>query len=261
MRRTVVFALGLAALPAAGEAKVVSRAIPYQDGETSLEGHLAWDDAVKGKRPGVLVVHEWWGLNDYARKRAEMLAELGYAAFALDMYGKRVTTHPKEAGEWAGQIRQNVEGWRRRARSGLAVLKAQEVVDPSRLAAIGYCFGGSTVLQLAYMGEDLKGVVSFHGALPAYQPGGSGPIRARILVCHGADDSFISAEQIEAFRKALDAARADWQMVHYGGARHSFTNPGADKVGLDDLRYDEKADRRSWTHMRAFLDEVFAKGG
>lgn len=185
-----------------------------------------------------------------------MLAELGYVAFALDMYGEgKTTTHPAEAGEWAGMIRKNVDAWRKRALAGLEILKGQENVDPSRLAAIGYCFGGSTAIQLAYANSGVKGIVSFHGALPAYS--GTGKIAAKLLICHGADDGFIPQEQIDAFRKALDAAGADWHMVYYGGARHSFTNPGADKAGLDGLRYNKAADERSWAHMKRFLAEVF----
>src|SRR5262249_22152623 len=159
----------------------------YKHGDLELEGYLAWDDAVSGKRPGVLIVHEWWGLNDYARRRADQLAKLGYVAFALDMYGKGVLLkHPSEAGGRDTPVRSNVKDWRDRAIAGLKVLKSQEQCDASRLAAIGYCFGGSTVLQLAFTGADLKGVVTFHGALTPPSDDEGKQLKAKILICHGA---------------------------------------------------------------------------
>lgn len=249
---TFVLAAGLAS----GEVK--TKTIEYQHEGEALEGYLAWDDAVPGPKPGILVVHEWWGLNDYARRRARDLAALGYVGFAVDMYGKgKVTEHPKEAGEWAKTITSNVEAWRARAHTGLEVLKAQEGVDPARLAAIGYCFGGATVLQLAYAGEDLAGVVSFHGSLPVASEEDGKRIQCPILVCHGASDAFIPDDRIAQFRNALEAAKADWQMAVYGGAVHSFTNPDADRMGVAGVKYDEDADRRSWADMQQFLDEVF----
>ena len=258
MNRVAILVFLLVIIVDRADAKVQSKTIEYNDGNVALEGYLAWDDAIEGKRPAVLVVHEWWGLNDYARKRADMLAELGYVAFALDMYGKgKVTKHPQEAGAWAGEIRKNVAAWQRRAQLGLDVLRKQEHVDGARVAAIGYCFGGATVMQIAYSGAGVTGVVSFHGSLPPATNEQLKNIRAKILVCHGADDSFVPAERIEAFCKALDEAKADWQMISYGGARHSFTNPDADKAGLDGLRYNKEADARSWGHMKMFLKEIF----
>ena len=254
---TLVFlTTALSAAPVAAEIK--TKPIEYRDGGVALSGHLAWDDAVTGKRPGVLVVHEWWGLNDYARVRAEQLAKLGYVAFALDMYGKgKLTEHPQQAGQWAGEIRKNTKAWQQRARAGLNILRQQPQADNTRLAAIGYCFGGSTVLQLAYGGEPLRGVVSFHGALPAADATQLKALTAGILVCHGANDAFISAEQIETFRAALNKGNADWQMIYYAGARHSFTNPGADRRGIENIKYDPRADRRSWAHMKAYFAEIF----
>lgn len=240
-------------------AEVVTKAVQYNDGDVALEGTLAWDDAFEGKRPGVLVVHEWWGLDDYARGRAEQLARLGYVAFALDMYGKgKITEHPQEAGEWAGIIRKNVAAWQRRALAGLDVLKEHDLVDSQRLAAIGYCFGGATVCQLAYSGAPLKGVVSFHGSLPAPTPEQQPKIAAKLLICHGAADAFVPAPQIAAFQEALEQSGADWQMIYFGNARHSFTNPGADKRGIDGLRYNKLADMRSWRYLQDFFDEIFA---
>jgi dienelactone hydrolase len=243
---------------ASGELK--TKVIDYKDGDTPLRGYLAWDDSIDGKRPAVLVVHEWWGLNDYARGRAEQLARMGYIAFAVDMYGQgKVTTHPQEAGQWAGEIRRNSDGWVRRAKAGLKVLKEQSQTDKDRIAAIGYCFGGSTVLQLAYAGLDLKGVVSFHGALTPATPEQAKDIKAKILICHGAADTFIPDEQVNKFRTSLEEADADYQIIYYANATHSFTNPQAGKAGVQGLKYDPDADRRSWQHMKMFFDEIFAR--
>jgi dienelactone hydrolase len=249
----LLFALGSVA-----QAEVRSRVVEYRDGEVELTGHLYWDDAIDGKRPGILVMHEWWGLNDYVKQRAQMLAELGFVAFAADMYGdNKVTEHAGDASGWMKQITANIEGWQRRALLGLAQLRADELVDPERVAAIGYCFGGATVMQLAYTGADLDGVVSFHGSLPPATPEQAAKIRARVLVAHGEADSFIPAERITQFKQALSEAGVDWEMDVYGGARHGFTNPGADKHGMDNLKYDPVADRRSWSRMQDFFAEIF----
>lgn len=241
----------------AAHAKVVTKTITYKHGDVELQGYLAYDDALEGKRPGVLVVHEWWGLNDYARKRVRMLAELGYVAFAADMYGKgKVTADPKQAGEWAGHMRGNLELWRARAMEALKVLNAQPQADTTRTGAIGYCFGGSTVLQLAISGADLDAVVSFHGSPKPFAP--KAEIKARVLVCHGADDAFIKPADEEGFIKAMNKAEADWQWISYGGAVHSFTNPGADAHGIDGVKYNKAADHRSWAHMKLLFDEAFA---
>lgn len=245
-------------IPSLCLAEIQSKVISYQHGDVQLEGFLAWDDARTGKRPGILVVHEWWGLNEYARDRARQLAALGYAAFAVDMYGKgQVTTHPDQAATWMKQVQADVKQWQGRARTGLAVLQSQEMVDPQRLAAIGYCFGGATVLQLAYSGADVKGVVSFHGALPMPTGQQAQGADTKILIAHGNADPFLTEEHVRKFRQALDAANLDWQMVVYAGARHSFTNPGADAHGIDALKYNRQADVRSWKHMQLFFEELF----
>lgn len=240
-------------------AEIKTEEVEYtHDGQT-LNGFIAWDDAVEGKRPGVLVVHEWWGLNDYARRRATMLAELGYVAFAADMYGEGKTTeHPQEAGQWATQVRQNQSAWRERGLAGLKQLAEHPLVDTTRMAAIGYCFGGSTVLQLNYAGADLKGVVSFHGALSPADEGAGEKMQGRILVCHGANDAFIPDTAVQAFRAALDREQADYQIIYYGGARHSFTSPEASARNLENIEYNQEADERSWIHMQVFFDEIFA---
>lgn len=241
-------------------AKVQTKELKYQHDGVEYHGYLAWDDAVEGPRPGVLVVHEWWGLNDYARERARQVAELGYVALACDMYGEGKTAeHPKEAGEMATKVRANVEQWRSRATAALDVLKSQPQCDPKRLAAIGYCFGGSTALQLAYSGADLKAVATFHAALPAATPIEAKQVHAEILVNHGADDSFIPPAAIAAFKKELDAAKVPYEFVAYLGARHSFTVKDAGRHGLDGMKYDADADRQSWDKMKALLAKQFAK--
>lgn len=258
MHRTLrLFALLLFTVAFAAGAALKTETVEYKDGDTALRGYLAYDDAVEGKRPGVIVAHEWWGLNDYARKRAEMLAELGYVAFAMDMYGdEKVTEHADEAGGWMKQITANADAWQRRAMLGLDILKRHERVAADRTAAIGYCFGGATVMQMAYAGADLKGVVSFHGPLPPATPEQQKHIKAKVLVAHGEADGFVPAERIAAFKAALDAAGADWEMVTYGGVKHGFTNPKAGTYGMENLKYDAKADQRSWALMQSFLDEV-----
>ena len=240
------------------QAKLVTQPVAYTHEGVQLEGYLAYDDAAAGKRPGVLVVHEWWGLNDYVRGRAEQLAEMGYVAFALDMYGKgRMTDHPDQAGAWMKAVNSNMSLWLGRALAGLEVLKKQPQVDTGRLAAIGYCFGGATVQVLAYGGAGLKGVVSFHGSLvpPSAEQGER--TRARMLICHGAQDPFNKPDALTAYVQALNATSIDWQLIVYGNTRHGFTNPGAGKFGMDALAYNPDSDRRSWQQMTSFFDEIF----
>jgi dienelactone hydrolase len=252
--------LGVVLLIIAGgvSAKIVSETIEYKDGDTTLKGEMYYDDAMDGKRPGVLVVHEWWGLNDYARKRAEMLAEMGYVAFAADMYGdNKVTTHAKDAGAWKNQITSNVEAWQNRANLGLDVLKNHKLTDNDKTAAVGYCFGGATVIQMAYAGSDVNGIVSFHGSLPAASESQAKSIKTDILIAHGNADSFVPAEQVSAFRAALDNAGVNYQFNDYDGARHAFTNPGAGEYGIEALAYNEEADKRSWQAMQEFFAKIF----
>jgi dienelactone hydrolase len=259
MRHLLLAMLALGVGATAAEAAVKTKEITYTYEGTNLKGYLAWDDAAAGKRPGVLIVHEFWGLRDYERKRAEQLAGLGFVAFAGDMYGEgKVTEHPADASKMAGEVRKNAKVWRGRALAGLKVLQEQENVDGKKLAAIGYCFGGSTALQLAYGGADVAAVVSFHGALPVPSEDEAKAIKAKVLICHGALDTFIPEETIQKVRAALDGAKADYQMVYYGGAVHSFTVPGADKAGMKGVAYNEAADRRSWNDMLALFREVFA---
>jgi dienelactone hydrolase len=239
-------------------AEVQTRTIPYQHGNTELQGYLAWDDRFEGKRPGVLVVHEWWGLNEYARSRVRQLAEQGYVAFAPDMYGSgKVTTHPDQASAWMKEIKDNVQHWVDRADSGLSVLKQQAVVDATQTAAIGYCFGGATVMHMAYAGLDVDLVASFHGSLPVASEGQADAIKARILVAHGNADPFVPVERVAAFRDALGKSSADWTMIEFGGVKHSFTNPTAGDYGIDALVYDPGADRQSWQMLLWLLEDTF----
>ena len=252
-----IFLLGfLLAAASPGGAAIVTKAVPYQHAGAQLEGYLAYDDTLSGPRPGVLVVHEWWGLNDYARSRARQLAELGYVAFALDMYGRGVaTTDPKRAGELAGQF-YGKPLMAERASAGLDQLLASGRVDATRVAALGFCFGGTTCQALAYSGAPVAAIVSFHGG-PIPAPAGAAN-RARILMLHGAVDPLISADQIAAFEKSMNEGGFDWQWISYSGAVHAFTNPDADKFGIPAIRYHPVAARRSWEHMQGFLREVFA---
>lgn len=253
--------MGLAALTAT--AAVVTRPVAYEHAGAKLEGYLAYDDSLtaKGKLPGVLVVHEWWGLNDYAKGRAEQLAKLGYVAFALDMYGAGISTlDPKKAGQLAGQF-YGKPLMAERARAGLDQLLATGLVDTGRVAAIGYCFGGSTVQALAYSGAPLAGIVSFHGGLIPVPADAAAKNKAKILVCHGAVDPFVSRAELNAFLQAMNDGKFDYQFISYAGAIHAFTNPRADEVaaqsGLKGIGYNAAADRRSWSHMKGFFKEIF----
>lgn len=246
------FALVLA-MPAHAEIK--TRTVEYKDGATTLEGYAAWDPATKGKRPLVLVFHEWWGHGPYVRKRAEQLAGLGYVAFAVDMYGKGVRAKDHaEASKLAGAQFEDRALMRRRAKAGLDAGLALSDVDPGRVAAIGYCFGGGAVLELARMGADLKAVVSFHGALATSQPAKDKP-KAKILVQHGGSDAMINP-QLPGFMDEMRKVDADWELAVYGRAVHSFTVPEAGNDPKKGMAYDADADAKSWARMRAFLDEA-----
>ena len=245
-----------AALTAQAQADVKTKAVTYTHDGVTFKGHLAWDDATVGKRPGILVVHEWWGINEYAKKRAEQLAALGYVAFAADMYGDGKTTdNPKESGQWAGALRKDIKTWRGRAAASLKVLEDDDKVDAAKLASIGYCFGGSTSIMLAHTGANVKAVVSFHGALLVPEADQAKAIKAKILICHGADDAFIPEETIQKTKAAYDANKVDYLFESYPGAVHSFTVRGADDRGNKGMRYDEKADKQSWESMRKLFKE------
>ncbi len=239
-------------------AKLVTQTIEYQQGDTPLEGYLAYDDAIPGPRPGVLVVHQWMGLTDYEQNRAVMLAQLGYVAFCADIYGKGIRPpSAKEAGAEATKYKTDRVLLRARVNAGLGELKKSPLVDPKQLAAIGYCFGGTTVLELALSGAGVSGVVSFHGGLDAPNPADAKHIKGKVLVLAGADDPFQKPEDLAAFEKELREAKVDWQMTTYGGAVHSFTQPMAGGDNAKGAAYNAKADRRSWQAMKDFFAEIF----
>ncbi len=240
------------------QAALRTEVIEYKHGDVVLEGYLAYDGAVKGKRPGVIVVHEWWGLNPYARMRTEQLAKLGYIAFAIDMYGKGVRAKdPAEAGSLSGIYRGNRPLMRSRANAGLEVLRNHPLANVNRIAAIGYCFGGTVVLEMARSGAELAGVVSFHGGLSTPNPGDAKNIKGKVLVLHGADDPAVPPDQVIAFQDELRKAGVDWQIVSYGGAVHSFTNTEAGNDTSRGAAYTDKAARRSWEAMKTFFGEIF----
>jgi dienelactone hydrolase len=246
--------------PALAQAAIETKTVEYQQGDTRLVGYLAYPKDARGPLPGVLVVHEWMGLNDYAKRRAEQLAELGYVAFAADIYGDgKIAVDVKEAGALAGSYKKDRALLRARAAAGLATLKAQPGVAGNHVAAIGYCFGGTTVLELARSGADLTGVVSFHGGLDTPTPQDARNIRAKVLALHGADDPYVPAEQVAAFEQEMRAAGVDWQLIAYGGAVHGFTNPANGNDNSKGAAYNAAADARSWAAMRQFFAELFAK--
>ncbi len=238
-------------------AGVKTEVVEYRQGDVVLEGYLAYDDSFKGKRPGVVVAHEWFGQTSYERKRAEQLARLGYVAFAIDMYGKGVRAKDgKEAAALAGKYMGDRKLMRARAAAGLDVLRSRPETDPTRLAAIGYCFGGTTVLELARSGADLAAVVSFHGGLSTPTPDDARNIKAKVLALHGADDPLVPMQQVVAFQEEMRKGKVDWEFISYGGAVHRFSNPAAGNDPSTGLAYNEKADRRSWEAMKVFFAET-----
>ena len=260
-RIAAAVALSLALAPLAAEAKVVGKLVTYKDGKDVLEGYLAYDDAASAPkaRPAVLVVHAWMGLDDYAKKRADMLAELGYVAFAADIYGQGVRPKsPDEAGALAGRYKGDRALLRRRVALGLDTLKKQPGVDGAKVAAIGYCFGGTTVLELARSGAAVAGVASFHGGLDSLAPADAKNIRGRVLVLHGAADPYQKADDLQAFVAELNGAGVDWELKMYGGAVHCFTHFTDKGDKARGCAYDERADKRSWADLRGFLGEIFA---
>jgi len=257
--RSAVIAAVLLALPAIASAAIQTREIEIKQGATILKGFVAWDDAAQGRRPGVLVVHEWWGHNDHVRAQARRLAEAGYVGFALDLYGSgKVATHPDDAQKFMAEAAKDPAAMRARFNAALAQLKSDPHVDASRIAAVGYCFGGGIVLERAREGHpDLDAVVSFHGLLATESPAKKGAVHARVLVLTGTDDPMAPAAQVDGFRKEMDAAGATYAIVTYPGGRHAFTNPKADSHGLDALRYNADADKRSWAAMLVLLKEMW----
>lgn len=247
----------------AASATLRTQMVEYKHGDAVLEGFLALEEPrdparAKARRPAVIVVHEWWGLNDYAKRRAEQVARLGYVVLAADIYGKGIRADtPDEAGRLAGRFKGERGLLRGRAQAALDFLRNDPRVDPTRIACIGYCFGGTTSLELARSGESLAAVVSFHGGLDTPKPEDARHIKARVLVLHGAEDPFVSPKELADFQVEMRNAGVDYQVIQYGNAVHSFTNPDADAAKIKGAAYNGNADRRSWEHMRLFLQEAF----
>ncbi|MDX1590647.1 MAG: dienelactone hydrolase family protein [Balneolaceae bacterium] len=239
---------------------VTGEEITYTAGDVSMNGYIAYDENDQGVRPGILVVHEWWGHNEHARNSAEKLAEMGYVALAVDMYGEgRVADHPEDAMEFAGSVMGNFETAQARFNAALETLKDHPMVDAGKTGAIGYCFGGTVVLAMANAGADLDAVVSFHGGLQLpVMP--ESDMDTRILILNGADDPMVTAEQVEALTGALEDVNADFQFINYEGATHSFTNPAADSLGAEfelPVAYNAEADSLSWSEMEEFFQQTF----
>ncbi|WP_335964236.1 dienelactone hydrolase family protein [Galbibacter sp. PAP.153] len=240
--------------------KIKGSEITYRADTTTLKGYIAYNENLKGKRPGVLVVHEWWGHNDYSRMRADMLAKLGYVALAVDMYGDgKQAKHPDDAGKFSGMVMNNIEVGKARFDAAMKALKENPHVDASKIAAIGYCFGGSVVLTMANMGEDLDAVAAFHSGvkLPVMP---TKDIKAKILVCNGADDPFIPEESVIDYTNALDSLNVDYEYIVYEDAVHAFTSEEADSLGEKfnlPLAYNQEADEKSWAELKKLLAEVF----
>ncbi len=240
--------------------KLKGEVVTYAADSLNMKGYLVWDENATGKRPGVIVVHEWWGHNDYVRQRAEMLAKLGYVALAIDMYGDgKQAAHPDDAGKFAMSVMGNIDGATARFKAALKMLQAQESVDAEKIAAIGYCFGGSVVLTMANAGLDLDAVAAFHsGVQLPIMP--TSDIKAKVLVCNGAVDPFIPAETVAAYKKAMDSVQADYKYIAYENAAHSFTSKAADSLAKEfnlPLAYQQEADEKSWGELQKLLSEVF----
>ncbi|HEU5080201.1 MAG TPA: dienelactone hydrolase family protein [Opitutaceae bacterium] len=258
------FVVSLLLIAAVGaQAKLITKAVPYEHAGVKLEGYLAYDDQAKGSRPGVLVIPEWWGLNDYTKRRADELAKLGYVAFAVDMYGAGVVT---EDAAKAKQLSGPFYGkplMAERAHAALDQLLKVDSVDSKRVAVMGYCFGGTTALALAYDGAPLAAVITVHGGLIPAPAGALEKTHAKFLVLHGAIDPFVKPEDVQAFQKAMNEAKTDYQLVSYANAIHAFSNPDADRLAkknnLDGIGYNEPAARRSWREVEAFLSETIGK--
>lgn len=260
MLRILLAGLLFGCLYSQASAEIQTKTIEYQVGGVTCKGYLAYDDSVQGKRPGVLVVHEWWGLDSFTKRKTEQLAKSGFVAFAVDLYGEgQITDQPQKAGQLAGAVKKDREVWLARAKAGWQVLLKQPQVEADATAAIGFCFGGTTVLEMARSGIPLRGVVSFHGDLSTSQPAQMGLVKAKVLVLHGAEDPFVPQDAVSRFMQEMRDAKANWQLVQYSGAVHSFTNPDVDRHRIDGAKYDLETDRRSFAAMRQFFEEIFTK--
>ena len=248
-------------ITAVANANIKSEEINYTSNGISMKGFLIYNDFIKIKRPGILVVHEWWGHNEYSRVRAKMLAKIGYTAFAIDMYGDgKTASHPKLANKYMQKIFENWDESKKRFLKAMKILRAHKTVDPEKIAAIGYCFGGAVAIKMARSGADLNGVVAFHSSLPLEPIVTKGKIKAAILVANGSKDSFLNSKDVASFMKQMYEANADLTYLNLTGIRHSYTNPMADELSknfnIPNLKYNEKADKRSWMEMIRFFDRI-----
>ena len=256
--KTQLALVTLALLTHSAFAKIKTETVEYKDGETTLEGFVAYDDALDAPRPGVLVIHDWTGLQDYTKSRAKQLADIGYIAFAADIYGKGVRpTDPKECAVQAGSYKKDLPLLRRRVTLGFDQLLKRPGIDAQRTAAIGYCFGGTTVLELARSGAPLAGVVSFHGGLGTAMPAAEGGVKAQVLICHGADDPFVKPDEVAAFKAEMEKAKVKMEFIAYPGAVHAFTKPEAGSDNSKGAAYNAEADKESWKAMKGFFAKVF----
>ncbi len=258
--KTTTVAVALLAFAGIARAEVKTKAFDYKAGDTVLQGFIAWDDALKDKRPGVLVVHEWWGHNEHARHSAEKLAKAGYVGLALDMFGKgKIATHAQDAQAFVAEATKDPKVTDARFNAALEILKKDPHVDKANIAAIGYCFGGGVALNQAREGADLKAVATFHGSLTPIKPAEKGKFKPRVLVMTGGADPMITNVSVDAFKKEMDAAGVNYRVIVYPGAKHAFTNPNADKAGVEGLAYNADADQKSWAELLKFLTDVFGK--
>lgn len=258
MKTLFIFFTGIFSI-AHAQAAIKTEVVEYKEGNITLEGYLAYDDANTRQRPGILIVHEWMGLDDYTKRRAREIAALGYVAFAADIYGKGIRPkNQEEASALATKYKSDRPLLRTRAKAALDYLTSHKLVSTDRMAALGYCFGGTTALELARAGADLKGVISFHGGLNTPNPKDAKNIKASVLILHGGDDPYVPMDEVIAFQKEMRDAKVNWQMIFYGGAVHSFTNPNAGSDSSKGAAYNKKADEQSFEEMKRFLKTVFS---
>lgn len=259
--KTKLFATLVALFSTGAHAEIKTQAVEYKQGGTKLEGFVAFDAKLAAKRPGILIVHDWMGPSDYMKGRAEELAKMGYTAFAVDIYGTELRPKDaKEAGAAAGKFKADRALLRQRIQAALTELKKQKTVDPGKIAVIGYCFGGTVALELGRSGADVKGIVSFHGGLDTPTPQDAKNIKGKVLALHGADDPYVTADQVKAFEEEMRAAGVDWELVKYSKAVHAFAIPSAGNDNSKGAAYNAEADLRSWQAMKNFFAEIFGKG-
>ena len=257
MKMLLLLLVGLTAA-VSSTAQIKTETVEYKQGDVTLQGYLSYDSSVKGKRPAVLVVHDWMGVSDDTKMRAEQLAGLGYVALTADVYGKGIRPkNAQEASAEAGKYYKDRALLRARVKAGLDFLSSREQADPSQLAVMGYCFGGACALELARSGAPVQGVVTFHGGLANPNPADAKNIKGKVLVLHGADDPFVKQEEVKGFMDEMRAAGVDWQLVQYSGAVHSFTVKAAGNDNSKGAAYNAAADRRSWQAMKDFFAEIF----